>query len=385
MRPMPPGGTQSGCDMLNGLTQDEFYLRRYIAPILPVAMLSAACSILLIWTIYRIVGPFFAPRVESTLVGGPVALIALAWLCRRYALAGRVHLTALTIILYGGIIATVFTVRATAHEDGMTSVVLPLMILVLIGAMFAQRAWHLLLGYVVTMTPAWLFSREFAPAITPEARNFPQAALFTLATAITFYVLTTRFRRYFYALLVEHDERAQRDPLTQLLNRSIWHERATAAIQRAEVDGSDITLLFADVDHFKRINDHLGHARGDEVLVRIAEVLRAVLPADALVARFGGEEFVVLLLRCDLQLAQEDARRLQDALRRESFPDLAPTISVGIACHRREERLDDLLHRADMALLRAKDSGRDRVEVAVIASTRPLVDVGGPASLSRSG
>jgi len=359
------GRPHDGSLMLNGMTQDEFYLRRYIAPILPVAMLSAGCSILLIWAFNRIIGPFLGVRTELVIVGGAVALIGLAWLCRRLALAGRLHLASLTIVLYGGIFAVILAVRATARHDGLTSVMLPLMIIVLIGAMFAHRAWHLLLGYVVTMTPAWLFSHEFAPAITPEARNFPQAALFALATAITFYALSARFRRYFYGILREQDERAQRDPLTQLLNRSVWLERAGAALERAAANGGQIAILFADVDRFKQINDRFGHARGDEVLVRVADLLGGHLPAEALIARFGGEEFVALLTDCDERRARLRALRVQAAMQREALPGLAPTISIGIAIHNAGEPLSHTLHRADMALLRAKNLGRNRVEVAV--------------------
>ncbi|MBA5608483.1 GGDEF domain-containing protein [Duganella sp. FT3S] len=172
--------------------------------------------------------------------------------------------------------------------------------------------------------------------------------------------------------------RSTRDPLTQVLNRRGFadvYARERALMQR---ERRAISLISIDLDHFKSINDRYGHATGDRVLVHVAEVIGKVLRASDHVARFGGEEFVVLLPDTGMERACSVAERIQDVLREPRQDGLpACTASIGVACQlSAEEDLDGILLRADGALYRAKALGRDRIEVAEPASLPPRAALG---------
>lgn len=123
-----------------------------------------------------------------------------------------------------------------------------------------------------------------------------------------------------------------------------------------------------DIDHFKSINDTHGHLAGDAVLRQLAGLLQAQLRRDALVTRFGGEEFALVVPVADAQAAARVAERVRDAVARQPFDigsgSLRVTVSVGLAMLTGRETLEATLQRADEALYRAKGAGRNRVETA---------------------
>lgn len=162
---------------------------------------------------------------------------------------------------------------------------------------------------------------------------------------------------------------AETDPLTALLNRRSFTERAQTMMRDGLAEGTAVSLLIIDLDHFKRINDTHGHPAGDAVIRAFADLLLGVFGArDALVGRFGGEEFAILM-RGDQQEAERAAARVQQALASRTLPvsetlGLAITASCGIASRHEGETLGALTNRADHALYRAKSEGRNRIAVA---------------------
>ena len=155
---------------------------------------------------------------------------------------------------------------------------------------------------------------------------------------------------------------AETDPLTGLLNRRAFDPRIARLIDDAVRDGTPVTVALIDVDHFKHINDELGHLAGDNALTRVTSVLRACSHDRDLVARLGGDEFVVALAGRDLPEALTWAKRIADDLRREaSGAGMAMTLSVGVAGLDHDARTpDSVLRRADDALYAAKAAGRAR-------------------------
>ncbi len=162
------------------------------------------------------------------------------------------------------------------------------------------------------------------------------------------------------------ERRSTLDPLTQILNRRGFADIYAKEHALMRRESTAMTMLSIDLDYFKRINDCHGHATGDRVLIDVAAVIGKALRVSDHVARFGGEEFIVLLPVTGLDRAHHIAERILSAVREPGRPGLpAYTVSIGIACQTSvNEDLDAILMRADEALYRAKERGRDRIEIA---------------------
>jgi diguanylate cyclase (GGDEF)-like protein len=166
---------------------------------------------------------------------------------------------------------------------------------------------------------------------------------------------------------------ATTDSLTGLANRRSLSERLDQEIYRAQRYGIPLSLILFDIDHFKRINDGWGHAAGDQVLGEIARETQHLLRRTDLVGRYGGEEFVVLLPETELAEAMSLARRLnwqisQKVIVFKRGSPLVVTVSAGVAALAPDENGEKLIQRADQALYRAKEGGRNRVEAAIAAA-----------------
>lgn len=193
--------------------------------------------------------------------------------------------------------------------------------------------------------------------------------LITLAGALLFsmwfslVLLSCTMRDMIFTLREERN----RDPLTALLNRRAFMESAQALL--ADRRSGPWAVVVGDIDHFKRINDSWGHACGDQVLQDIAKVLVKQVREGDLVARSGGEEFVLLLARVNVAQAQTIVRRIRSDLHTHpiAVPDarmqVTVTVSFGITEVRGLPDLMDALHRADILLYEAKQAGRDRIQV----------------------
>ena len=152
---------------------------------------------------------------------------------------------------------------------------------------------------------------------------------------------------------------ANTDALTSLPNRRGWREKAPPMLEDCFENGQPISLLFMDLDHFKRLNDEHGHAAGDTALIRVGTLLKECI-GRGLAARLGGEEFVCLLPGMEAQEAVWFAEALRESL---MHPPGEISFSGGVAQWHPGESLAELLARGDAAMYRAKEAGRDRVVV----------------------
>ena len=165
---------------------------------------------------------------------------------------------------------------------------------------------------------------------------------------------------------------ANLDPLTQLSNRRHFHEMAERAL-RSDRDGTAVLLIF-DIDHFKHVNDHLGHAAGDRALRLVSRCMLEHLRMQDVAGRYGGDEFVLLLRQSDLRQAMGAAARIVGAVQSGALPQRLPRLSLsfGVVQVAPQEALADALRRADQALYEAKRQGRSRVVAAVGDEARPI-------------
>jgi two-component system cell cycle response regulator len=153
------------------------------------------------------------------------------------------------------------------------------------------------------------------------------------------------------------------DQLTQVHNRHFLVEAAQLALSEARRHGHAVSLLVIDIDRFKTINDTHGHPVGDGVLTQVAGLLKRTTRGEDLVARFGGEEFVLLLPHCGMEDAMRKAESLRASIERAEPAGIHVTVSIGVAGLQgtAPQSFDELFTRADRALYQAKAKGRNAV------------------------
>ena len=226
-------------------------------------------------------------------------------------------------------------------------------------------AWRLVIVTAGLVVPIAVFA--LTDAVDTRDRIVRTVAILVLSSAVLLrVVLAVRANAVLQQRLIAS---AQTDALTGLPNRSLMLEHVDTALRTAWRDGRQPSVLFIDVDRFKNINDSLGHAAGDDVLMAVAERLRLVLPSHCVVGRIAGDEFVVLDPRAN---GQNDAMLLADRVL-ESFHeplalpqgDVFVSASIGVSTYRPSvtNSADDLLRHADTAMYRAKESGRNCVAI----------------------
>jgi diguanylate cyclase (GGDEF)-like protein/PAS domain S-box-containing protein len=177
-------------------------------------------------------------------------------------------------------------------------------------------------------------------------------------------VLNTRDLRERKALEDKLTFQAFHDPLTRLANRSLFRERVEHALDRRRLVST--AVLFIDLDNFKTINDSLGHAAGDHILVETAHRVRSTLRAEDTAARLGGDEFSVLMEDADITAAARVAERIRVALGTPFWvlgQEVYVTASIGIAVRQAGDTANELLRNADVAMYTAKTKGKARFEV----------------------
>ena len=282
---------------------------------------------------------------------------------------GRITDVVIALPIVAGVAFAVLAPHAIALLDRVYCLAfLPLLAIV---APMLWRAWNTRSNYLWLFVAAWgtpvamgLLRVAAGIHLVPWNMWIDQSTLLSMALEALLSSLAIAYR---IRLLADERDTAREqeiaarlladsDPLTGLLNRRAF---LTAAIGRT----ADQTLLILDIDHFKRVNETIGHDGGDEVLRVVARALRGAVPTETLVARIGGEEFAIL----GDATGGVSADAVLEALRRQRMPfDVAVTASVGVCTGplARETDWKTLYRRADQALFAAKAAGRDRARDA---------------------
>lgn len=206
----------------------------------------------------------------------------------------------------------------------------------------------------------FLHATAASPVLDPEREHFAETVAEQIALALSNLRLRDALR-----------QQSIRDPLTGLFNRRYLDETLAREIDRARRASDPVSVIMLDLDYFKRLNDEFGHRAGDSALRAVAECVQQHVRGEDIASRFGGEEFTLVMPGAPRPVAQQRAERLREAIAalkpsHEGTPLGRMTVSLGVAVFPEHgETAPALLHAADTALYRAKERGRDRVELAV--------------------
>lgn len=157
---------------------------------------------------------------------------------------------------------------------------------------------------------------------------------------------------------------AAEDCLTNLYNRRKINTLIHAEIERSDRYKKDFSIILIDIDFFKRVNDQFGHIAGDNLLRMFSDLLRETIRHTDTAGRWGGEEFVVICPETNTEGATALANKIQQRIDQHRFDGFGKqTASFGVACYMENDSVDTIIHRADLALYDAKNTGRNRVAV----------------------
>lgn len=281
--------------------------------------------------------------IDATLVAG---LSGLAWYlhCSHNVRVASISLTMLAVV---GLLLT-------NYLKGATQIfwVYP----VLVGVFFMVDRREALIVSVIVVA-------GLAPTIVDKFDSFTLVSILTTisVTCLLAYAFATITRRQRDELMTL----ATKDPLTGVGNRRALQQKLDDAIATSKRNDNACSMLMLDLDHFKQVNDRHGHAKGDEILVRLTELVGARIRITDSIYRIGGEEFVIVAENMILENAARLAEQLRTIIEAHDLaPDSAVTISLGVAQHHDGESAEDWMRRADNALYMAKHSGRNRISRA---------------------
>lgn len=229
---------------------------------------------------------------------------------------------------------------------------------------------------VVLMVFLTLYELAPAPLLVPSI-NHALSVVNIVIPFVALALITFHFRKASIAVERQVVEMAVTDPLTGLFNRRHMNQRLREEESRSARTSAPFSLILVDIDHFKRVNDISGHDAGDRVLRDLAQLLRDMVRTQDIVARWGGEEFLVVLPQTPLKDALEVAERLRRAAEATLARDLdgigAVTLTLGVAEY--GGSVPEALKLADVALYQGKAAGRNRVIAAPLESAQSAVGV----------
>ena len=326
---------------------------------LPLLKLQLGLNIVFLVLMLLLIYPCYAlknrPWAQVLLPYVSVGLFVVS-LCRDGYIIGVLSPATMTAYVSLVTVGLVLFPRAIVYSAFIPATVF------LTGCMFLSQ-----LGYIPHSPVFHIHSYYFNNAFWLISMAFFIAPI--LVTCLVLFEILLSQWRYRERLI---KKLSQIDPLTNLFNRRQINQCLDQIVQEHE---ENYALVLLDLDHFKFINDDYGHDKGDETLVRVAEVLNMHLRDSDVVGRFGGEEFILILHKSNLEQATQAAERCRTAIQAlEIYSDdgerIHVTASFGIAISQAELRPQQLLSQADKALYEAKASGRNQVKTFTL-KTQP--------------
>lgn len=246
-------------------------------------------------------------------------------------------------------------------------------LLMFIPAIMVSGGWRTMIFPLIALFGAYL-GLHAASHVLGVMAPIGTTALWMLNVfnVAIFFAMASYTARFYYETVQKKERRlrdlAAKDVLTGLSNRRHLQDVAQQAMLHARRHGEAMSVVLADIDHFKQINDRFGHEAGDQVLIHVSQLFLGLCRPRDVVARWGGEEFLFLLPGTDLRAAAEFAERIRVAAggtRMDLWAEpMRISISLGVAMFAGSESLDAVIGRADAALYQSKTLGRDRMTLA---------------------
>jgi two-component system, cell cycle response regulator len=232
-------------------------------------------------------------------------------------------------------------------------------------SLISLRGWQELALVFTIPLAGTLIGLNQAGADMLAATNLLIEPLLMLGVGLIASEILRRTRLQTFVAHQELQQLASTDPLTGLNNRRSIEPQLESEVSRARRHHAHLSVLIADLDHFKRVNDQYGHVVGDGMLCEVARRIETLLRKEDRAARWGGEEFLVLLPETDLEQAEIVAEKIREAIASRPVAvngfRIPLTISIGVAAWADDADAESLIRRADKGLYRAKGSGRNRV------------------------
>lgn len=278
-------------------------------------------------------------------------------------------------------------VYAVGWQGGFQYYLFSILPFIYLNAYWQKRS-RLLLVFVLYTTFIGLqfYARAVSPRYTADPfamnliNNFNIGALFVIFSGLGYYYssITFQVENNLQQANQKLETLAARDELTDLLNRREIRRFLDLEIARCQANDSHFVLVLGDIDNFKMINDRLGHQAGDYVLKQLARVMSRNLRREDLLARWGGEEFLILLPKTDLDSGVIVAEKLRERIAISSFTwegkPVIVTMTFGVGCFQKSCDLENVLKQVDNALIRGKASGKNCVVEAPVSEEKsPLV------------
>lgn len=332
---------------LHTLAYILFFLRGHLSPLTYVlvanGVLSASYS-----SFYAAIGEFLHRRLSKVLVVGPPVALIVMFTFLMDDLNARIIASGLIFASHCFLALTILSSRKEV---------------------IAGRGKYLLSAGLI-LTICVLFIRIVNVALNPNAISdmFNQTPIQVMTFFAAFLALILMSNGFVLMSKERADEHilqmAMKDQLTGAWNRIRLEKEAPQEITRLERYGQPSSLIIVDLDHFKRVNDQYGHIAGDLILKEFCSVVQSCIRTTDILARWGGEEFVILLPNSGYINATPLAERIRLAVEKHEFPyNLKLSVSIGLATCQASDTWNSWLDRADKALYRAKSDGRNRVQV----------------------
>ena len=238
---------------------------------------------------------------------------------------------------------------------------LPMIVMFLLG--FRKGILYMTLFFIVIIFILFGLDNTFYPDDF-KLRIVLSLLLVTFLASVYEYLREATFQRM-NTLSKQLEEASHHDHLTQVYNRRGIHKELETACIHYNTDNKNFSLIICDIDYFKKINDNYGHVTGDEVLKKVASEIKRIIRKDDVLARWGGEEFLVLLPNASMEAAYEVGEKIRKSIENTSFKydnhTIAMTVSIGIAEKDNELPISDIISQADAHMYRAKKEGRNTI------------------------